>query len=64
MMAVVKSFEVVIQGPNWEDVQQLELLEIPQEGDTLETRYGTCLVTSIHLEEGGTHAGRIVCRLP
>lgn len=64
MMHTVKSFEVVIKGPNWEDVQQLELLEAPQEGDTLETRYGTCLVTSVEATGSGDRAGRIVCRLP
>jgi hypothetical protein len=63
MMGAVKSFEVVIQGPNWEDRQQLELPIAPKEGDTIETRYGTCVVTGVDVAESG-HGGRIVCRLP
>jgi hypothetical protein len=64
MMHAVKSFEVVIEGPNWQDVQKIELPRPPQEGDTLETRYGTCVVTGVELSGGGESAGRIVCRLP
>jgi hypothetical protein len=64
MMHAVKSFKVVIEGPNWEDVQQLELPEAPQEGDTLETRYGTCVVTSVEAAGSGERTGRIVCRFP
>jgi hypothetical protein len=59
----VKSFEVVIQGTNWEDRQQLELPNAPKEGDTIETRYGTCVVTQVEVPDGG-HGGRIVCRFP
>jgi hypothetical protein len=43
----------------------VELSEAPREGDTIETKYGTCLVTSIEAVSDSTeHAGRIVCRLP
>jgi hypothetical protein len=64
MMHPVKSFEVVIEGPNWQDVQKIELPRAPEEGDTLETRYGTCVVTSVEVQGSGESAGRIVCRYP
>jgi hypothetical protein len=60
----VKRFEIVIVAPNWEDRQTLELLEAPRENDTIETRYGTCVVTSVEPAESGDRAGRIYCRLP
>jgi hypothetical protein len=58
-------FTVTIQGPNWEDFEEVELPRLPEEGDTIETKYGTCLVTSADAEQDtGRHAGRIVCRTP
>jgi hypothetical protein len=64
-MHAVLRFTVAIEGPNWEDVEDIELPEAPHEGDTIETRYGTCLVTRIEdVPDNSEHAGRIVCRLP
>jgi hypothetical protein len=61
----VKKFTVTIEGLNWTDIQDLELLDVPKEGDTVETRYGTCVVTEAELiPESGERAGKIVCRLP
>jgi hypothetical protein len=61
----VQRFTVIIQGPSWEDVEEVELPQLPQEGETLETKYGTCLVTSAETQPGtGGHAGKIVCRIP
>jgi hypothetical protein len=59
----MKRFEVVIEGSNWEDRQQLELPVAPQEGETIETRYGTCVVTGVEMAED-EQRGRIVCRFP
>ena len=61
----VKKFTVTIEGSNWTDIQELELLDLPKEGDTVETRYGTCIVTQSELlPDSGERAGKIVCRLP
>jgi hypothetical protein len=61
----VLRFAVAIEGTHWEDVQDMELPAVPEEGDTIETRYGTCVVTRIEaVPESSEHAGRIVCRLP
>lgn len=54
---------MLIQGTNWEDRQQLELPIAPKEGETIETRYGTCVVTQVESAEG-ERVGRIVCRFP
>jgi hypothetical protein len=61
----VLRFTVTIQGPNWEDVQEMELPEFPGEGAAIETRYGTCIVTRAEpLPDSKQYDGRIVCRLP
>jgi hypothetical protein len=56
---------VTVEGPNLKDVSDAELLELPEEGETIETRFGTCIVT--HTEETPDslkYAGKIVCRMP
>lgn len=56
---------VTIEGSNWEDVQELELPEVPREGETIETRYGTCIVTHADPSpDGGPRTGKVVCRFP
>jgi hypothetical protein len=40
-------------------------LQLPREGDAIETRYGTCIVTQAEPSpDAGQYAGKIVCRLP
>jgi hypothetical protein len=61
----VQRFSVTIQGPGWEDLQDVELPRPPAEGDTLETRYGTCIVTKVdESPNADSYAGKITCRLP
>jgi hypothetical protein len=65
IIARVKRFIVTIEGPGWQDLQDVELPELPPEGDTIETRYGTGFVTGAELlPDSGEHAGKIVVRLP
>ena len=43
----------------------MELPRAPDEGDSIETRYGTCLVTKVDLApDAENYSGKIVCRLP
>jgi hypothetical protein len=64
-MSSVQRFAVVVEGSNWEDVEDVELLRAPSEGDTLETRYGTCVVKRIEpVSDASEYAATIVCRLP
>lgn len=59
----MQRFTVKIEGTNWEDFEEIELPRLPDEGETIETKYGTCLVTSAEaLPDAGQHAGKIVCR--
>lgn len=61
----MQRFSVVIEAPSWKDVQDMELPDAPDEGDTIETRYGTCVVTGVDLTpKSGGRAGTITCRLP
>jgi hypothetical protein len=61
----VQRFIVTIEGPRWEDRQEIELPRPPAEGDSIETRYGTCIVTEVDAASPPeTRSGKIVCRLP
>jgi hypothetical protein len=61
----VQRFKVTIEGPNWEDFEEVELPRLPEEGETIETKYGTCVVTSAEAQpDTGHYAGKIVCRTP
>jgi hypothetical protein len=61
----VQRFTITIEAPRWKDVQEVELPELPGEGDAIETRYGTCIVTRAEfLPDSTQYAGRIICRLP
>ncbi len=61
----MQRFSVTIQGPGWEDLQDVELPRAPAEGDAIETRYGTCIVTKVDAETNAdSYSGKITCRLP
>ena len=55
---------VTIEGPSWTDLQDVELPRAPAEGDTIETRYGTCVVTKVDETGADGSRGKIYCRLP
>jgi hypothetical protein len=61
----LKRFLVTVEGPNLSDVSEAELLQLPEEGEAIETRLGTCIVTSAEPSpDSSQYAGKIVCRLP
>ena len=61
----IKRFMIKIEAPNWEDFQDVELPRLPVVGATIETKYGTCLVTQTETSPGTEpYEGKIVCRLP
>ena len=61
----MQRYILTVEGPTLEDVDEVELLELPTEGDPIETRLGTCVVTRAEpLAPPSKYAGRIVCRLP
>ena len=64
-MWTIQRFLITIETPDWKDVQDVELPRLPEVGATIETKYGTCLVTQTDASPGtGQYAGKIVCRMP
>jgi len=62
IMPLMQRFSVTIEGEGWTDVQVLELPRLPREGELIETKYGTCLVThSESTPNTGPFDGKIVC---
>jgi hypothetical protein len=62
IIALMQRFTVTIEGAGWTDVQVLELPRLPREGELIETKYGTCLVThSESTPNPEPFAGKIVC---
>ena len=61
----MQQFILTVEGPNLEDLDAIELPNLPQEGDPIETRFGTCVVVRTEsLAAGAEYDGRIVCRMP
>jgi hypothetical protein len=62
IIALMQRFAVTIEGVGWTDVQVLELPRLPREGELIETKYGTCLVThSESTADTEPFAGKVVC---
>ena len=51
----MERFIVTIEGPNWTDSDELELLGLPAEGEPIETKFGLCTVTHAELSSGVRH---------
>jgi hypothetical protein len=48
-----------------EEIEDVELPHLPVEGDPIETKYGTYVVTKTEdAPEGSSYDGRIFCRAP
>jgi hypothetical protein len=61
----LQRFIVVVEGLPLEELEEIELSQPPAEGEPIETRYGTCIVTRTEAAaDGGQYAGRIICRMP
>jgi hypothetical protein len=65
MIVSMQRFKVRIEGHGWEDFDKIELPRPPSEGDTLETKLGTTIVTSVEpMPESQQFAATIHCRIP
>jgi hypothetical protein len=61
----LKQFILTVEGPNLEDLEEIELPGLPKEGDPIETRFGTCVVVRTEsVADGSGHDGKIICRMP
>ncbi len=63
-MRSLQRFIITIEGPGWTEFDEVELPRPPDEGEPIETKVGTCLVTHTELPSAEQHDGKIVCRLP
>jgi hypothetical protein len=60
----VDQIMITIDGPNFQDFQEAEVARLPEEGEPIETKYGTCVVTSVEALPASEHfAGKVTCRL-
>ena len=55
---------LTIEGPNWKDLDEIELSAAPVAGEPLGTKYGTCLVTKVEVVPDSQFAAHITCKLP
>jgi hypothetical protein len=61
----MKRYLITIEGPGWQDHEELELPRIPAKDDVIETKYGTCLVVRAEASPASEqYDGRIACRVP
>jgi hypothetical protein len=64
-MSPLQRFIVTVEGLPLEEVEEIELPQLPAEGEPIETRYGTCIITRTEsAADGSQYAGRIFCRMP
>jgi hypothetical protein len=60
----VQRFILTVEGPNLEEFEEIELLGPPSDGEPIETRYGTCVVTRTEpLPATSAFAGKIFVRM-
>ena len=57
-------FVLTIEGPNWKDLDEIELSAAPVAGEPLGTKYGTCLLTKVEVVPDSQFAAHITCKLP
>jgi hypothetical protein len=56
---------VTIEGPNFQDVEETEVLRLPEEGELIDTKYGSCVVTGVEpLPDSDKFSGKVACRMP
>jgi hypothetical protein len=61
----MQRYIVTIEGPNFNDIEEIELPRLPADGDLVDTKYGTCIVTgSEQSPESAQFQGKIACKLP
>ena len=64
-LADVQQFMVVIEGHGFSDVEEIELLHAPADGEPVQTAYGPCIVVSTEpLPDSDRFDGKIACRMP
>jgi hypothetical protein len=61
----VKRYLIAIEGHGFDDVEEIELPAPPAEGEPIETKYGTGIVSSTEeMADSPRFDGKIACKLP
>jgi hypothetical protein len=55
---------VTIDGPNFQDFEETEVVRLPEEGELISTKYGNCVVTAVEPLPASDFLGKVVCRMP
>jgi hypothetical protein len=62
---LIQRFIITIEGHGWSDFEEIELAQLPSEGEPVDTKFGTLLVERAEqTPEADKYDGRIVCRMP
>ena len=62
---LIQKFIITIEGHGWSDFEEIELLELPSEGEPIDTKFGTLLVERAEkTPDAAKYDGKIVCRMP
>ena len=62
---LIQNFIVTIEGHGWSDFEEIELPQLPSEGELIDTKFGTLPVERAEqTPDAGKHDGKIVVRLP
>jgi hypothetical protein len=60
----VERIIVTIEGPGFQDFEEMEVARLPEEGELISTKYDSCIVTSAELTPDSDFFGKVVCRMP
>ena len=56
---------ITIDGPNFQDREEAEVMGLPEEGEMINTKYGPCVVTGVELlPDSDKFLGKVACRMP
>ena len=61
----MQRFIITIEGHGWSDFDEIELPQLPSEGEPIDTKFGTLPVERAEqTPEGDKYDGKILCRMP
>jgi hypothetical protein len=60
----VQRIIVTIEGPGYQDVEETEVIALPEVGELITTKYGPCVVTSVEPLPESEFFGKVTCRMP
>jgi hypothetical protein len=60
----VERIIVTIEGPGFQDFEEMEVVRLPEEGELISTKYDNCVVISVEPTPNSDFSGKVVCRLP